>query len=261
MRLPLRGKLFKYVILLFVVFNLACVSLAAMPPWVGNRVVDAIMDWGDKHIHGPFKKGGGDEKATRQVLSDILMPVKAWRAVLDITGGESQTATAEQDNPGYSQSQGVPLPPQGAPKQTPNTQPPAKQTPTIQPAIPISPEIHQRDRDALFSDWHGGSQFPDRSSHVADSESSGTSKTIELRAGEHSFADATQPAHVDLNPEHATGSSAPAAEAAKPQPASSPAPEKGGDRGRGDGPMHGAERVDHGGNPSEKSVADHGKIA
>jgi hypothetical protein len=90
--------------------NLA-LAAAAMPRFIGDRIVDKIMDWGDQHIHGPFKKGGGDEEAARQVISDIVMPVKAWRAVIDITTqAVSNTASAVQDAPGYSQQQGVPMP-------------------------------------------------------------------------------------------------------------------------------------------------------
>jgi hypothetical protein len=248
--------LFKFVAFSLVVFCMGCVSLAAMPSWIGDRVVDAVMDWGDKHIGGPFTKGGGDEDATRQVVSDILVPVKAWRAFLDITAGsESHTATAEQDTPGYSQSKGVPMP-GGAHKQVPIAQPPSNQIPSSRSAIPVIPANHDHEREFDASATHSNRERPDT---VDASSTSGTSKPIELRAGERSYADANKPMEVNLNPEHTTsGNPAPAAPAA--QPARTPAPQRGGggpDRG---GPMRGAERIDGGGRAPGGTPPDRGAI-
>jgi hypothetical protein len=76
-----------------------------------DRITDALMDFGDKHIGGPFKKGGGDEQATRSLISEILSPGKWYSALWDITlGSESTTATKEQDTPGFSQLHGVQMP-------------------------------------------------------------------------------------------------------------------------------------------------------
>src|ERR1700680_2014091 len=79
-------------------------AAVALPASIGNRIVDGIMDFGDKHIKGPFKKGGGDEAATRKVLSDLIMRANPWKAAGDIfVGSESRTSTPTQDEPGYSQ--------------------------------------------------------------------------------------------------------------------------------------------------------------
>ena len=132
----------KVVAIAFVGANVA-LAAAAMPKFIGDRIVDRIMNWGDKHIGGPFKKGGGDEAVTREVVSDVVMPINAWRAVLNLTvGQQSSTATPEQDTPGWT-PQGAPLPaPQGQiaadGQPAPSGQPvPSTQAPTAQQPIPV----------------------------------------------------------------------------------------------------------------------------
>jgi uncharacterized membrane protein YgcG len=152
-----KQKLFKFVVIPVIVFNMVCVSLAAMPTRIGTRVVDAVMNWGDKNIGGPFQKGGGDEEATRKVLTDILVPVNAWRAVLDITGGSgSRTANAQQDTPGYSQGQGVPMP-GGSRKQIPIGQPSSDQAANSngQHGPAVSPPTNDYDNFLDDDDFEG----------------------------------------------------------------------------------------------------------
>src|ERR1700685_1171779 len=135
----MKNRFVQFAIVAFVSANIA-LAAASLPDWATEKIVDKFMDWGDRHIHGPFTKGGGDEKATRQVVSEFVSPGKAWRAFYDITigAGESNTATADQDMPGYSQKHGVPLP-AGAQVQIPIGQP---QSSSTQPTIMVNPEIH-----------------------------------------------------------------------------------------------------------------------
>jgi hypothetical protein len=62
-------------------------AAAAMPKALQDRIIDKIMDFGDKHVGGPFKKNGGDEAATRQVISDIISPEKGKRPVVTVWTG------------------------------------------------------------------------------------------------------------------------------------------------------------------------------
>jgi hypothetical protein len=289
----LKRKFIKFVVFPFIGINMVFAA-AAMPSWIGDRIVDGVMNWGDRHIGGPFKKGGGDETATRQVVSDLVMPVKAWRAVLDVTlGSESKTATAEQDTPGWS-PQGVRLPVthgqaavdsqptlDGLP--VPSNQVPTAKQPLLVP-IPTTTQVSstpERTHDTPVgpSDHVTGSATRvtnDAPGGKANSE--GTTpqtptKTIELRAGEDTWAQATKEPKVNLNPELATGgnptptasspaapsSPPPSAPATNPQPAPSPAPQHGGGPDRG-GPMHGAERIDGGGRAPGGTPPDRGAI-
>ena len=86
----MKTTFFKIFVIAFISANIALVAAAAMPQGVSKRIVDKIMDWGDRHVGGPFKKGGGDEAATRKVIEHIISPGNPWRAALDIsTEGES----------------------------------------------------------------------------------------------------------------------------------------------------------------------------
>jgi hypothetical protein len=139
-------------IVLFVVIGLVgfdwALTAAAMPKWMADQIVDSIMNWGDKHIGGPFKKGGGDEAVTREVVSLIVEPQKAGKVIVDLSFRGSSTATPAQDTPGYSQQHGTPVP-SGTHKQVAIGQPPTpqapNQTPQNQPSISINPEIHPVD--------------------------------------------------------------------------------------------------------------------
>src|SRR5580698_6776020 len=95
----MKTAFFKIFVIAFISVNVV-LAAAAMPEFVRDRIVDKIMAWGDKHIGGPFKKGGGDEEATRKVVEDFVSPGNPWEAAWDITtNGESHTATPEQDTP------------------------------------------------------------------------------------------------------------------------------------------------------------------
>jgi hypothetical protein len=146
----MKGRFFQFVAVAFISANVA-LAAAAMPKWIGDRIVDKIMDWGDRHVHGPFTKGGGDEAVTREVVSSAVMPGNAWKTAINLTfKNESQTASLEQDSPGYSQQHGVPMP-QGAHVQIPIGQPAATQTPT-QPTVTVNKEIHPKMLSDLLSD-------------------------------------------------------------------------------------------------------------
>jgi hypothetical protein len=112
-------------------------TAAALPARLTDKIVDQLMVWGDHYIGGPFKKGSGDEAATRAVLSDLLGKTDPLHAVLDITvKTESHTATAEEDAPGYSQAHGVPTP---SGSSVSPQKPAASAPPTV---INLHPEIH-----------------------------------------------------------------------------------------------------------------------
>jgi hypothetical protein len=186
----MKSRFVQFAAVAFISANVA-LAAATLPHWASERVVDKIMDWGDRHIHGPFTKGGGDEKATRQVVSAFVSPGKAWKAFYDITiGGESGTATAEQDTPGDSQKQGVPLP-AGTHVQVPIGQP--QPTPT-QPVVTVNPEIHpstpEPKREATQHEG-GGIFVPDRAN--SPTPSSGTETASNTSTGRPEAAGSSQP--------------------------------------------------------------------
>jgi hypothetical protein len=111
------------------------VALAAMPQFVTDRIVDKIMDIGNKYVHGPFTKGGGDEQVTRDLVSDVVVPAKWGKALLDASRGAS-TGSIVKDTPGYSQEHGVPLPKGAKVGLAPASSP----APPVE--IVVNPEIH-----------------------------------------------------------------------------------------------------------------------
>lgn len=242
----MKRRFLRFVIAFFLAANIA---LAAVPKWIGDRIVDKIMDFGDKHIHGPFKKGGGDEAATRNVISDIVMPTKWWRAAWDALK-ESSTASEEQDKPGYSQAHGVPLPtavrsPNGQPNQPGSKASPAPQAAPPQSSATQAPTMVNRDHAAVTPEGAmpeskvpaPGESAPvvpetkadDNSTPEARNDSTARSQeappeSVWIGAGQDTWAQPHQPV-VILNPELATGGgdSTPATPN-RPSPAPSPVP-------------------------------------
>jgi hypothetical protein len=150
-------------------------TVIALPSQITDRIVDGVMDWGDKHISGPFKKGGGDEAATRKIIGDLLGKGRPGKIFVDISiGSESNTGTAEQDAPGYSQSHdGLAMPP-GA-----HVQNLAPQPASIPSSINLNPEIHpvsphtntpQVPSDNWLDDHDWGTNAPSPNGNVAHNE-------------------------------------------------------------------------------------------
>ena len=106
------------------------VALASsMPKFISDRIVDTIMEFGDKYIHGPFTKGGGDEQATRNFFLDVVVPAKWEKAFWDLTvGAESTLGSVAKDTPGYSQEHDGVLMPNGARWDRPQLQAPLRRS-------------------------------------------------------------------------------------------------------------------------------------
>lgn len=239
-------RFFQFFVVAFISANIA-LAAAAMPQWIGNRIVDKIMDWGDRNVGGPFTKGGGDEAATRTVVSAVVMPGKAWKTAFDLTfKNETKTASVEQDTPGYSQKHGVPMP-AGAQTQIPIGQP---QAPTSQPTIIVNPEIHLGTHDGRVGSQRdtttGKSEAPsapatsspagNNTSGNSDTAASGQSdgaatasgahpKPVMLEAGKTTLVQANKEVTFNPNPELATSTAQPTpTPVAKPSSTPSPAP-------------------------------------
>ena len=256
-------------------------AAAALPKALQDRIVDKIMDFGDKHFGGPFKKGGGDEAATRQVISDRISPEKAWRVFFDVTlNSDSSTATAEQDKPGWT--------PEGPSAPVPQGQPaPSNQAPPTAAPVPVAGNTQgsaapQGNHDGSVGPPDHGMTHASNDAPAANANSAATApgptKTIELKAGENTWAQATTNPNINPNPElTGGGSSAPAsspapspspAPVATPQPAAAPAPtpapapapiqrqregpagHEGGHQGGYTGPDGHSSQVDHAGHIS-----------
>lgn len=237
-------------------------ATAATPKWIGDRIVDKIMEWGDKHVKGPFKKGGGDEATTRAVVSAVVMPGKAWKTAIDLTfNNGSQTASPDQDTPGYSQQNGVPMPPGslqgsiGGPSGQPHDS-------------GIGSQHDPTGRTGMVSGGAASSSAGNSSAAAQTDAGAGASQPhsnqIELRAGENSVVQANKETAYNPNPEAATGGkSAPSNPAPAAQPAPSPAPapaqhdhqgafghDGGGHQGNYGGPDGHSSQVDHAGHIS-----------
>jgi hypothetical protein len=162
-----------------------------VPNPITDRAVDRIMEWGDKHVGGPFKKGGGDEQATRKVISDLVEPANWWDAVIDAFGTESSIST-QQGIPGNS------LQP-GAHVQVPIKQPQAEQSPSATPdrpllSVPEPVASHPMSSSGPISQDHSPVPEPSK-------------PQIFLKAGETPLAEVPKAPdiHFNPNPEAATG--------------------------------------------------------
>jgi hypothetical protein len=277
----MKTTFFKIFVIAFISANIALVAAAAMPQGVSKRIVDKIMDSGDRYVGGPFKKGGGDEAATRKVIEHIISPGNPWRAALDIsTEGESSTATTEQDKPGYSQAHGVPMP-SGAKVQNANDQAGRSDvSPANQNSITINPEIHPETsgiatthnpehQSGPSGQDHNATSAPEPSTavatpggHVGGSTADAPTRPgqQELRAGETTSVQ-SHPGEVEYHPnrEAATGGNTaqPAASAPAQPAASAPARDPGRGPDRSD-PTHGMERIDRGHDFDHEKVSEAG---
>src|SRR5580692_5330224 len=137
--------------------------------WRG-KLVDLAMRKGDKYIHGPFTKGGGDEEATRVFLVDLLSPTD-WLGLANIVlnpfATESHIVSAARDG-----AQAGPLLPNGtyrsmnqAPTLTSTvvTEPPVAAPTSLPVAIPIQQNTATHERSGATS---VGTQSDSRGSTV-----------------------------------------------------------------------------------------------
>ena len=245
----------RLVVVVVLAIGLGSLSAAAMPHWIGDRIVDKIMNWGDKHNLAPFKKGGGDEAATRKLISDlIVMPVEPWRVMYDLSiGSESKLQTIQQGKPGSSQEQGVPMP-SGAHQQTPIGQP------ADRPTLGSRPDV------APFEGGIARGQGPATPTQATSNAGGGTNtqaplnrqQTLTLYKNKEGYQTTTNPNQP------AALAQAVAQPAPQPTPAAAPQPAAPAEQSRpersGGGPMGGAQRVDQGGRtggtPSDKGAIE-----
>jgi hypothetical protein len=237
-------------------------ATAATPKWIGDRIVDKIMEWGDKHVKGPFKKGGGDEATTRAVVSAVVMPGKAWKTAIDLTfNNGSQTASPDQDTPGYSQQHGVPIPPGSSQGSIGG--------PSGQPHEGgVGSQHDPTGRTGMVSGGTASGLSGNSNASAQNDSGAGASQPHSnqtwLRAGENNWAQPNKETTFNPNPEVATGGkSAPSNPAPAAQPAPSPAPapaqhdhqgafghDGGGHQGNYGGPDGHSSQVDHAGHIS-----------
>jgi len=106
------------VLLLALVINTVCAA-AALPSWIGTSR-RCVMNWATNTLEARSKRRAMSGNASRVVGPRDAS--NSLASVLDITAGsQSQTATPEQDRPGSSQKNGVPMP--GDSMQNPNGRP------------------------------------------------------------------------------------------------------------------------------------------
>jgi hypothetical protein len=247
--------------LLCTTFALAAVT-AATPKWIGDRIVDKIMEWGDKNVKGPFKKGGGDEAATRAVVSALVSPGNPLVTAFNLTFRNiPSTATPDQDSPGYSQQNGVPMPAGSrASSQPTNSQ---------SHDSGVGSQHDPTGRTGMVSGGIASGSSGNSSAAAQNDAGAGASQPHSnqtwLRAGENSVVQANKETAFNPNPEAATGGNpapsnpAPAAQSA-PSPAPTPAPTQhdhvqgafghdggGGHQGNYGGPDAHSSQVDHAG--------------
>lgn len=113
-------------------------------------VADMIMAVGDKFIHGPFTKGGGDEQVTKQVVSEVLdgprSPEKLLIMVAQIVLAGSELAPPALDEaPQQTMNSASPVPAVASPDPAVSglrvvpiaTPAPNPDRPLVVPAIPV----------------------------------------------------------------------------------------------------------------------------
>jgi hypothetical protein len=233
------------IVLVFVIGT--CVG-AATPHWIGDRIVDKIMNWGDKHDLAPFKKGGGDEAATRKILTDLIVKVKPWAAVRDVfVGSESNTASKEQDRPGHSQEYDGAQMPSGARTQIPIVQPAPPYSDGPSPRQSRLPHFFDRERGIARGQGGAGATTPAPSAQVnsnpgggANTQAPNQQQTLTLYKNKEGYVTTTNP-NPPAAPVQAVAQPA-------PQPASRPAPTpstQSHPEGRTE-PMNGAHEINHG---------------